>query len=107
EIGYAEIEPPARVSDDLVDRARELFAEASRLVVAGAPRHRIMDQVERAAALCPRDPGYRFLAGAWRLDQGWPRRAMAHFEAALEIESIPYRRAQALLWGARAADAAG
>lgn len=90
-----------------VDEARRCFAEANRIGVTTHDDDAVMAQVERAAGLCPDDPGYRFLAGVWRFRQGWPESAVAHLDVALERERIPYRRGQVLLWAARAAEAAG
>jgi hypothetical protein len=63
--------------------------------------------LERAIELAPDDPSLR-LAQVWcelRRDR-WPR-AVEHATAGLTRETLPYRRAQLLLWGSRAAMAAG
>ncbi len=64
-------------------------------------------ELDRAIAEAPADPSLR-LAQLWlelRRD-AWPR-AVEHASAGLGHETLPYRRAQLLLWGARAAMAAG
>lgn len=59
-----------------------------------------------AIALAPADPSLR-LAMLWtELGRGQWRAARAHAEAGLALETLPFRRAQLLLWGARAAAAA-
>jgi hypothetical protein len=100
-------EPAVAERVDRVERARALFAEANRISVTTHDDDAVMAAVEGAATLCPEDPAYRFLAGVWRYRQGWPASAEAHLEAALANEAVPYRRAQILLWGARAAEAVG
>ncbi len=60
-----------------------------------------------AIALAPADPSLR-LAMTWiELRRGRWSAALAAATAGLELERLPYRRAQLLLWGARAAIAAG
>ena len=62
--------------------------------------------LERAIAAAPDDPSLR-LAAAWiHLKRGDAGRALAHVRAGLVRETLPYRRGQLLLWGARAAIAA-
>jgi Tfp pilus assembly protein PilF len=59
-----------------------------------------------AIALAPVDPSLR-LAMLWtELGRGQWRAARTHAEAGLALETLPFRRAQLLLWGARAAAAA-
>ena len=62
--------------------------------------------LERAIAAAPDDPSLR-LAAAWiHMKRGDAGRALAHARAGLFRETLPYRRGQLLLWGARAAMAA-
>jgi hypothetical protein len=59
--------------------------------------------LEQAIALAPEDPSLR-LAAVWtQLRRGDARAALVHARAGLVHETLPYRRAQLLLWGARAA----
>jgi len=62
--------------------------------------------LDEAIALAPRDPSLR-LAMLWTaLAQGHWRAAQTHAAAGLVHETLPYRRGQLMLWGARAAAAA-
>lgn len=63
-------------------------------------------ELDRAIALAPDDPSLR-LARLWHELRGerWAA-AREHARAGLGHEVVPYRRAQLLLWGARAAAAA-
>jgi hypothetical protein len=64
-------------------------------------------ELDRAIAHAPDDPSLR-LAQVWmelRRDR-WDR-AVEHATVGLTRETLPYRRAQLLLWGSRAAFAAG
>ena len=64
-------------------------------------------ELERAIELAPDDPSLR-LAQLWlELRRERWGRAVEHAVAGLARETLPYRRAQLLLWGARAAMAAG
>ncbi|HUQ05883.1 MAG TPA: C45 family autoproteolytic acyltransferase/hydrolase [Kofleriaceae bacterium] len=64
-------------------------------------------ELDRAIELAPRDPSLR-LAQLWlELRRERWARAVDHASAGLAHETLPYRRAQLLLWGARAAMAAG
>ena len=67
----------------------------------------ILGHLEAAAELDPTEPTYRFLAAALRMRGGHYAKAVAHVEAGLSNEDAPFRRAQLLLWGSRAAHAAG
>lgn len=68
--------------------------------------HATSAALERAIAAAPDDPSLR-LAAAWiHLKRGDAGRALAHVRAGLVRETLPYRRGQLLLWGARAAIAA-
>ena len=63
-------------------------------------------EIERAIAAAPTDPSLR-RAQLWlELRRSRWARAVEHAEVGLRHESVPYRRAQLLLWGARAAMAA-
>jgi hypothetical protein len=65
--------------------------------------HATSAALERAIAAAPDDPSLR-LAAAWiHLKRGDAGRALAHVRAGLLRETLPYRRGQLLLWGARAA----
>ncbi|MCA9523638.1 MAG: hypothetical protein KC609_21830 [Myxococcales bacterium] len=88
-------------------RAYAHFREALRLVTADADLPGARAQIERAALLAPDDPTYRFLAGAMQLQHGEFARALSHFEHGLRVEEHPFYRGNMLLWGSRAASAAG
>jgi len=59
--------------------------------------------LERAIAAAPEDPSLRLAATWTHLRRGDAGRALASARAGLLRESLPYRRGQLLLWGARAA----
>lgn len=59
--------------------------------------------IEQAVAAEPLDPSLRLTAAWLALEARDPARALVHVEAGLGTETEPYRRAQLLLWGARAA----
>src|SRR5256885_8381566 len=61
--------------------------------------------IERAVAADPDDPSLRQAAAWLALEDGAPDRAVIHTHAGLARETDPYRRAQLLLWGSRAARA--
>lgn len=63
-------------------------------------------ELERAIAAAPDDPSLRLAMVWYELRRGAFARAAAHAETGLARETIPYRRGQLLLWGARAATAA-
>ena len=63
--------------------------------------------MEEAARLDPDEAGYAFLLGAFRLRRGAFHEAVRHFDSALAQERSPFYRGQLLLWGSRAAEAAG
>jgi len=88
-------------------RAFEHFVEASRIENATHNFAAVLGELERAIAIDPEEACYRFVAGTIELRLGSPELALRHFERALEHETIPYRRGQALLWGSRAAASAG
>jgi hypothetical protein len=62
--------------------------------------------LERAIALAPDDPTLRLAAACAHMARGDAGRALASVRAGLLRETVPYRRGQLLLWGARAALAA-
>jgi hypothetical protein len=65
--------------------------------------HAIAVSLERAIAAAPDDPSLRLGATRTHLRRGDAGRALAHARAGLVRETLPYRRGQLLLWGARAA----
>lgn len=65
--------------------------------------HAIAGLLERAIAAAPEDPSLRLGATWTHLRRGDAGRALAHARAGLVRETLPYRRGQLLLWGARAA----
>ncbi len=65
--------------------------------------HAIAPLLERAIAAAPDDPSLRLGATWTHLRRGDAGRALAHARAGLVRETVPYRRGQLLLWGARAA----
>ncbi len=63
--------------------------------------------LDRAIAAAPSDPSLR-LAQLWvEMRRGGWARGADHAAAGLALETLPYRRGQLLLWGSRAAAAAG
>ncbi|MCE9573356.1 MAG: hypothetical protein K8W52_09380 [Deltaproteobacteria bacterium] len=89
------------------DAASIALAEVARIEQETHDAPAMAVALERAIAAAPDDPSLR-LAALWtylRTDQ-W-NAAMAHARLGLDTETIPYRRAQLLRWGARAALAVG
>jgi hypothetical protein len=64
-------------------------------------------EIERAVAAAPADPSPHTAMMWLEMRRGGWMRAVAHAESALDVETLPYRRGQLYLWGARAAAAAG
>jgi len=87
------------------ERAHAHFVTATCLDRQSHDWRAALRELERAVELAPRDPSYRFLAGVLRLRTPNTTSALRHFSAGLDRERAPYRRAQLLLWGARAAEA--
>lgn len=83
------------------------YLEAARIDGEGGDLEQVAAHVERASALDPEEPSYRFLSGAFRLKKGDARGAIEQFEAGLAVEEAPFYRGQFLLWASRAADAVG
>ncbi len=92
---------------DAAEQAFVHYTEATRLDRQADDWRGALAELERAIALQPDDPSYRFLAGVLQLRTGDYAAAHAHLEAGLASETIPLRRGQLLLWASRAADAAG
>jgi hypothetical protein len=87
--------------------ASDAVARALAIDQAGHDTEAMATELERALALAPSDPSLH-LALLWlSLRRGSWSRALDHAAAGLALETLPYRRAQLLLWGARAALAAG
>ena len=85
----------------------EHFVEANRIAEVFHSMSAACPEIERAIALCPDDPSYRFIAGAMLMQAQDEPGALAHFERGLMHERIGFRRGQLLLWGSRAADLCG
>jgi tetratricopeptide (TPR) repeat protein len=66
-----------------------------------------LEMIEQAVSLAPSDPTYRFMAGVLQLRQGEWDVALEHLSTASQQTNPAFRQVQTLLWGARAADAAG
>jgi hypothetical protein len=87
--------------------AADAVAEALRIEQSTHDRDAIVAALDRAIAVAPTDPSLR-LAQVWsEMRRGRWMSAADHAAAGLAGESLPYRRGQLLLWGARAAAAAG
>lgn len=115
--GWSTTDPAARAAGFAVttradftraqDPATRLVHEA---VHAYESRHDVgvaRGAIERAIAYAPDDPSLRLAASWLAFEAGEPARATEHARDGLAIEREPLRRAQLLLWGARAARAAG
>ncbi len=83
------------------------FLRACTLQIKGADAGECLSELECAVTLAPRDPAYRFLAGALCVQTESFERAFRHFEMALSVENGTFRRGQILLWASRAASALG
>ena len=94
-------------SPDPAAAAFEHFVEANRIAEVFHSMSAAFPEIERAIALCPDDPSYRFIAGAMLMQAQDEPGALAHFERGLMHERIGFRRGQLLLWGSRAADLCG
>ncbi len=89
------------------DAASVALAEVARIEQESHDAPAMAAALEQTIAAAPDDPSLR-LAALWtylRADQ-W-KAALAHARIGLDGETIPYRRAQLLRWGARAALADG
>ncbi len=86
--------------------AGRLTAEAVRVEQTTRDADATALALEQAIAAAPADPSLRLGALWTQLRRGQPARALAHARAGLLHETLPYRRGQLLLWGARAALAA-
>jgi hypothetical protein len=64
-------------------------------------------QLTKASAYAVEDSSLRFVEGVFALEAGYHERAYRHLSEAVALEKSPYRKAQALLWAARAAAATG
>jgi hypothetical protein len=94
---------PADVPGRTPTEAGRAVAAIIRLEQSSKDPHALSAAVERAIAAAPADPSLR-LAAVWtHLRRGDGGRALAHARAGLVRETLPYRRGQLLLWGARAA----
>jgi|JI10StandDraft_1071094.scaffolds.fasta_scaffold11822_4 hypothetical protein len=90
---------PRAAATDAVARAMAIEQSTHDVAAIGVA-------LDEAIALAPRDPSLR-LAMLWTaLAQGHWRAAQTHAAAGLVHETLPYRRGQLMLWGARAAAAA-
>lgn len=96
-----------RFSAGRAAEAHAAFVEAARQGGLGAPLAPIEAALERAVALDPDEPAYRYLLGGLRLKALDGRGALAHLEHGLGVERAEFRRGQLLLAAARAADLAG
>jgi acyl-CoA:6-aminopenicillanic acid acyl transferase len=102
-----EIALPPSPPRDPAGRAYASWVESIRAEVADHDPRAALAALERAVILAPDDPSYRLLAGWLRLRAGDAGAARLHLEHGLGREEAPFRRAQLLLWAARAADLTG
>lgn len=114
EVGAEEVAPdarwsarPSRFAEGAAAEAYSLFVEATKILMAEHDVRAASAALERAVALDPEEPRYRFGAGALELRLGAPWRALEHFERGLVREGAPFRRANLALWASRAAEACG
>lgn len=96
----AELAPARRLG-------QQCMLDAVRMESQRAPLGDVARALEQAVQHDPNEPSYRLLAGSLRARGGEHAEAVEHFRAGLEREEAPFYRGQLLLWGARAADAAG
>jgi len=85
------------------DEASVHLAEVARLEQTTHDADAMAAALDRAIACAPDDPSLRLSAVWVQMARGDHARAIAEAKAGLAIETIPYRRGQLLLWGARAA----
>jgi hypothetical protein len=83
------------------------WQSASRIDIQRHEPAETLEQVEKAIETDPTEPTYRTMAGILRLRLGDWEQALAHFEVGMQRPQSAFRRGQVLLWGARAAEAAG
>jgi hypothetical protein len=89
------------------DAASVHLAEVARLEQTTHDAGAMAAAIERAIACAPDDPSLQLVALWIHARAGDFARAAASARAGLAQETIPYRRGQLLLWGARAAADAG
>jgi len=105
--GWEVDQAPATEAAGDAERAFDWWIEANRLARQEYDDGAALDALDQAIAADPEDPSYRFTAGVMQLRRGDASAALGHLEAGLASERSPFRRGQLLLWGSRAADAAG
>ena len=93
-------------SGDALDAYRH-FQKGYLLDFDCAPRDAVRAEVAKASAYATEDGSLRFVEGALALEAKDNETAYQHFMNAVNLESSPYRRGQALLWAARSASATG
>lgn len=88
-------------------KAYEHFQRGFIMDFDGAPLADIRHEMAEAKRLSPQDPSLHFVCGVLSLELKENARALEHFRDTAAMETSPYRKGQALLWAARAADAVG
>lgn len=87
--------------------AEAAYVEAARLEVEGGPARQVRNRLHSAAELAPKEPHLQFLGALAALSDADPDLARQRLQRGLEVEFVPYRRAQLLRWSARIEDALG
>lgn len=101
------LETPAEAQRFRTSAAFEAYAEAVCFESQGGRWSEVEAALAQALRKAPEEPSFCLLAGGHALRRGEFRRALEHFEQGLRFEEAPFPRGQLLLWGSRAAHAAG
>lgn len=83
------------------------YVTGTRAHLAGAARDEVRAHFERAIALAPTEPNFRFLGALFAIAAGDLAQAAEHLDHMLERERGIFRRAQGLLWHGRVLAATG
>ncbi|HCH63034.1 MAG TPA: hypothetical protein DFR83_09530 [Deltaproteobacteria bacterium] len=93
------------IPDSPLDRARAAYVEAARIDLEGAPASQVHAHLHAAADHAPREPHLQLLGALASVAEGSLETASDRLRRGLEVESVPYRRAQLHRWAARVAEA--
>jgi len=88
-----------------LDHARAAYVEAARIDMEGAPAADVRVHLHAAADLAPREPQLQFLGALASLGERDLSTAATRLGRGLDVETVPYRRAQLLRWAALVAEA--
>jgi hypothetical protein len=90
-----------------IESARASYVEATRIDIEGATTSEVAAHMHAAANAAPREPQLQFLGAMFSLTERDLPTAQQRLKRGLDVETIPYRRAQLLRWSARVSEAAG